>query len=108
MLIHVYDSIVAGRKEDLTKFHKKVRTHFNIAELGTLSKYLGIRYEWYNDKEEKPCMNITIKDVADSFVQRNKKCTGKKTKLVATPGYPNQVLQKTKERQYTLKIIDRL
>ena len=70
MSIHVDDSMVAGRKEDLTKFYEKVRTRFNITELGTLSKYLGVRYEWYNDKDEKPCVKVTMKDTADSFVRK--------------------------------------
>ena len=48
MSIYVDDSMVAGRKEDLTKFYKKVCTRFNITELGTLSKYLGVRYKWYD------------------------------------------------------------
>ena len=94
MSIHVDNSMVAGRKEDLTKFYKKVRTRFNITELGTLSKYLGVRYEWYNDEDEKPCVKVTMKDTAEAFVRKYEECTGKKAKLAATPGYPNQVLQK--------------
>ena len=94
MSIHVDDSMVAGMKEDLNKFYEKVRTRFNITELGTLSKYLGVRYEWLNDKDKKPYVKITMKDTAEAFVRKYEECTGKKAKLAATPGYPNQVLIK--------------
>ena len=38
-----------------------------------------------------------MKDMADAFVLKYEESTGKKVKLAATPGYPNQVLQKNEE-----------
>ena len=76
MSIHVDDSMVAGRKEDLKKFYKKIRTRFNITELGTLSKYLGVRYEWCKDEDAKHCVKVTMKDMAEGFIHKYEETTG--------------------------------
>ena len=81
----------------MNKFYKKIRTRFNITELGTLSKYLGVRYEWCKDEDEKPCMKVTMKDIAEAFIRKYEESTGKLARPAATPRYPHQVLNKNEE-----------
>ena len=94
MSVHVDDSMVAGKKDDLVKFYEKVRKRFNITELGKLSKYLGVQYEWYKDENGCPCVKATMDEIAKSFIEKYESCTGKTAKIAPTPAYPHKVLSK--------------
>ena len=94
MSVHVDDSMLAGRKEDLEEFYKKVCERFNTTQLGQLSKYLGVKYEWFRDENEKLCVRATMDEVAESSIKKYENCTGKTAKIAPTPGYPHQVLSK--------------
>ena len=68
---HVDDCIMAGSKVAIKQFKKDVKTRFNINEVGTLKKHLGIWYEWKQDnKGEKyivASMPKLVKEIIESF-----------------------------------------
>ena len=77
MSIHVDDSLCAGSKKDLEELYVKIRKRYKITNLGQITKYLGVMYEW-GKNENGPYAIASMKKNADEIisyfekVERNK------------------------------------
>ena len=91
--IHVDDSLCAGKKEDLEVLYMKIRKKYKITTLGRISKYLGVTYNWYEDKKGLYVI-VSMDKNAKEIVSYYEKVRRKEAKLAATPGYQNTVWSK--------------
>jgi hypothetical protein len=90
---------MAGQRDVIEQFKKDMQTRFNISELGTLKKHLGIWYDWReDDKDEQyidPTMPKLVKEIIESFKMR----MAREVKISIVPGTPGKTLPKAKEEE---------
>jgi hypothetical protein len=63
-------------------------------KLGKRKKYLGIAYDWKQDKLGNIYLEVSMPKMIDEISEKFEKARGKKAKVYATPGTPGKTLRK--------------
>jgi Reverse transcriptase (RNA-dependent DNA polymerase) len=87
MAIHVDDCLVTGREATVEHIKTAVKKFFNIKDLGRLSKFLGVSYEWHDDGTLRIHQDNYMKDIIDSY----EKIFGS-VRIFESAGYPGVTL----------------
>ena len=103
IVCYVDDVLLSGKQRDIDDFRNKFKKKYNITNLGTMKKHLGMWYEWRRDKNNNPYIKVTMDKMLKDIVMSYEKCIGKKVKSQKTPGIPNKFLTKIKEDEEIIK-----
>ena len=96
VVCHVDDLIASGFQNEIDDFKSKIKTRFNLSELGTLTKHLGV---WYERKKDKfgTYYELSMDKYQSEILDDFENITGRKAKAANTPGYPGTSLVKNEE-----------
>ena len=90
--VHVDDTIIAGKPEDIRWFKDQLQQRFKIKDLGSLKKHLGIWYSWEDDDHGERMLVATMPDLIQEIIHTTEKHAGKEIREYNTPGIPNESL----------------
>jgi hypothetical protein len=76
---------------------EKLVIKFNITEMGSIKKHLGINYKWDIDEDGNRMLIASMRSMADEIVAKFRMVTGRDPELAMTPGKPNFGLVKNLE-----------
>jgi hypothetical protein len=99
---HVDDCIMVGPKHVIEQFKLDVKTRFNITDLGTLTKHLGIWYEWKKDDNGEKYIVATMPKLVKEIIESFEDHMGREAKISSVPGTPGETLPKAKEEEEAL------
>ena len=77
------DSFVTGTAESIAWFKTQLKERFKLKEMGTMTRHLGINYEWCKDKQGEQYVLATMPDLIKEII-----CSmplirkGKRTRIV--------------------------
>jgi hypothetical protein len=96
--VYVDDIVYTGSPQARKWFKEQVKTRFNIADLGLLSKHLGV---WYQKKKDKSgtYFELSMSKYQGEIVSDYEEATGNKVKTTPTPGFPGDSLIRDKTKK---------
>jgi transposase InsO family protein len=96
--VYVDDIVYAGSQEAREWFKAKVKTRFTIADLGKLSKHLGV---WYQRKKDDrgSFYELTMTKYQSDIMSDWKGITNTDVRAATTPGYPGESLVRNKDEE---------
>lgn len=96
--VYVDDIVYAGPETARQWFKTEIKSRFKIAELGRISKHLGV---WYSKKsdDQGSYYEMSMSDYQTDIVNDWMEATGKEPKPAPTPGFPGESLVRNTEEE---------
>ena len=94
--VYVDDILYAGSVEARKWFKENIKSRFNIADLGHISKHLGVWYRKKKDRKGTIGYELSMPDYQKELVSDYEKARAL-AKKATTPGYPGDSLVRNKE-----------
>ena len=89
LIHHVDDAIITGHKNIVREIKAAISKVMGVKDEGTLSKHLGVTYEFQGDGSLIMQQSEYIKDIIDTYEDMFGPC-----KSFSTPGYPGTTLSR--------------
>jgi hypothetical protein len=96
VVVYVDDCAVCGTDEMINWWKEKVKTRFNISDLGPIKKHIGVWYEEGEDEQGR-YYELTMNSYCEELIKRTEELCGNIRKA-KTPAYPGKVPLKKEER----------
>ena len=75
--MHVNDTIIARKPEDIKWFKEQLQQQFKIKDLGNLKKHLGIWYSWKHNEYGEWILEASMPELIQEIIEATKKHAGK-------------------------------
>jgi hypothetical protein len=99
---HVDDTLVCGRKEQITQFYQAFEKHLKIERLGTIRKHLGVWWTFCEEDTGEIYLKASMEDMRNDIINNYEKITGQSARPNQTPGNPGIQLKKNQEEPVML------